>query len=103
MSEGPRFRGCPFLYFTAEFPDSDHPARKVCEDNKSELRKRSVQLPKSAGLKEPNLLADGPVLLIEGAFANSQVLGKGGPAQALDGTTKALTKYARPSSRAKRG
>jgi AcrR family transcriptional regulator len=99
---GPRFRGCPFLNFTAEFPDGDHPARKVCEANKGELRKRIALLATAAALKDPDQLADGLVLLIEGAFANSQVLGKGGPAQALVGTTRALIESAKRSPRARK-
>jgi AcrR family transcriptional regulator len=98
---GPRFRGCPFLNYTSEFRDSDHPAKKVCQDNKSELRKRILQLATAASLKNSSQLADGLVLLIEGAFANSQVLGKGGPAQALVGTANALIASAKPPSRAK--
>jgi AcrR family transcriptional regulator len=100
---GPRFRGCPFLNFTAEFPDADHPARKVCEANKSELRKRIAQLARAAQLNEPGQLADGLVLLIEGAFANSQVLGKTGPAQALVDTAKALIASAKRPSKGKKG
>ena len=99
----PRFRGCPFLNFTAEFPDGDHPARKVCEANKAELRKRFVQLAREVMVRKPEALADGLVLLIEGAFANSQVLGKGGPAQALTGTARALIESVKRSPKAKKG
>lgn len=100
---GPRFRGCPFLNFTSEFPNSDHLASKICKDNKSELRKRILELATAAGLKQPSQLADGLMLLIEGAFANSQVLGKGGPAQALVATAKALIAFAKPNSTAQAG
>lgn len=80
---GPRFRGCPFLNFVAEFPDANHPARNVCRANKRELRRRLSELASKASLKKPEQLADGLVLLIEGGFSDSQVLGKSGPVQVL--------------------
>lgn len=100
---GPKFRGCPFLNFAAEFPNVDHPARKVCEANKSQMRRRLFDLAKAANLSEPEELADGLVLLIEGAFANSQVLGKAGPAQTLAKAAKALIEAANRPPKIRKG
>src|SRR4029453_12317154 len=36
----PHYRGCPQLNVAAEFPDRDHPARKVATAHKRELRRR---------------------------------------------------------------
>src|SRR5271168_3045719 len=36
----PNYRGCPQLNVAAEFPDSDHPARKVASAHKQEVRRR---------------------------------------------------------------
>src|ERR1700722_9525725 len=36
----PNYRGCPQLNVAAEFPDSDHPARRVAAAHKQELRRR---------------------------------------------------------------
>lgn len=78
---GPRYRGCPFLNMAIEFPEAGLPGRAVARANKAELRARLLVLAKKIGA--PGSLADQLVLLIDGAFANSQVLGKKGPAQAL--------------------
>jgi AcrR family transcriptional regulator len=80
---GPKFRGCPFLNATAEFPDDTHPGRKVCFAHKTELRRRLTRIAGEIGVTRPQALADQVVLLIDGAFANSQVLGKKGPAGSL--------------------
>jgi len=80
---GPRYRGCPFLNMAIEFPESGLPGRLVAQKNKAELQRRFLALARAIKAKSPESLADQLVLLIDGAFANSQVLGKKGPARAL--------------------
>ncbi len=87
---GPRYRGCPFLNMAIEFPESGLPGRIVAHKNKSELHRRFLALAKGIKAKSPESLADQLVLLIDGAFANSQVLGKKGPARALADGGEAL-------------
>ena len=87
---GPKFRGCPFLNATAEFPDPAHKARAVCRANKSELKRRLIALAKGIEAPDPERLASQLTLLIDGAFSNSQVLGKGGPATELARAGEAL-------------
>lgn len=79
----PKYRGCPFLNATAEFPAAGHASRAVCRKNKEELQRRLEALGRSAGARDPELLADQLALLLDGAFANSQVLGKAGPVSKL--------------------
>jgi AcrR family transcriptional regulator len=99
---GPRYRGCPFLNATAEFPDERHPARKVCFANKAEVRRRLADLAGQIGVTDAETLADRLVLVIDGAFANSQVLGKRGPSQGLAEAGAALVESAmRPARRAR--
>ncbi|WP_395680437.1 TetR/AcrR family transcriptional regulator [Inquilinus sp.] len=74
----PAFRGCPFLNLAAEFPDAEHPGRRICRDNKRELRRRLAGLAESFGAREPQRLADQLGLLINGANAGWQVLGEEG-------------------------
>ncbi|KGM33348.1 TetR family transcriptional regulator [Inquilinus limosus MP06] len=74
----PAFRGCPFLNLAAELPDADHPGRRICRDNKRELRCRLAALAESFGAREPQRLADQLGLLINGANAGWQVMGEEG-------------------------
>jgi AcrR family transcriptional regulator len=78
-----RYRACPFQIAATEFPGSDHPSRAICIRNKQELRHRLLALVRRMGLDEPSIITDQLVLLVEGAFANTALLGKPGPAKHL--------------------
>jgi len=80
----PRYRGCPFMNATIEFPDPEHPARKVATGVAVELRRRVRELvDRIEGVRDPAALTDQIVLLIDGAFSTAQCLGKDGPPQYL--------------------
>ena len=81
---GKGFRGCPMTNAAIEFPEPDHPGRRVAETNKRELRARLETLARGAGAREPETLADGLLLLFEGSYASSQTFGPGGPAGRVD-------------------
>jgi AcrR family transcriptional regulator len=87
---GPRFRGCPFLNTTAEYADPDHAVRASCRANKAELRRRLADLSVRLGAPAPDELADQLLLVIDGAFADSQVFGDDGPHAMLVKTGRAL-------------
>lgn len=72
------YRGCPFINFSAEFPDRTHPGRAIARATKQALRERFLRLAEALRVPEPEQLADGFLLLAEGAYALSQTLG-GGP------------------------
>jgi AcrR family transcriptional regulator len=71
-AEGPEFRGCPFVNIAAEFPDPDHPARKIVALNKARLLARLLKMAKATKARNPRRLALGLAFLIEGAYAASQ-------------------------------
>lgn len=77
------WRGCPFTNAATEFPEPDHPARRVAEANKRELRRRLAELARAAGARRPALLADQLLLLFEGAYSAGQTLGPDGPAASV--------------------
>ncbi|HXP04785.1 MAG TPA: TetR/AcrR family transcriptional regulator [Stellaceae bacterium] len=87
----PGYRGCPFINYAAEFPDTSHPGHRVVEENKREMRQRLDSLAKAIGARRPTQLADALFLLIEGAYASSQTLGgRHGPAATLSCTADIL-------------
>ena len=91
----PGYRGCPFINYSAEFPDPSHPGHRVAEANRIEMRRRLVEWAKAMKATHPSKLADGLLLLIEGAYASSQTLGgPKGPAAALVCASDALIKSA---------
>src|SRR5829696_10053897 len=50
-------RGCAFVNCAAEFPDPDHPARRVIRQHKVGVRERLGDLAAETGAKEPEGLA----------------------------------------------
>ncbi len=86
----PGFRGCPMSNTAVEFPEPDHSGRSLVEECKAEVRERLVGLTRQMPVREPEALADGLVLLIEGAYSTHQIFGTQGPAQALVRSADAL-------------
>ena len=91
----PNYRGCPQLNVAAEFPDSDHPARRVASAHKKELRRRLNGISERLRVKRPDELAGQLSLLINGAFVSSQILSPGEAAPLLRATAHALIAAAR--------
>jgi AcrR family transcriptional regulator len=96
----PGYRGCPFTNAAIEFPEPDHPGRRVAEANKHELRRRLRALAQDAGAAAPDQLGDQLLLLLEGAYVSSQTFGGDGPAAALVAAAEALIGAASAEQRA---
>ncbi|MXQ14022.1 TetR/AcrR family transcriptional regulator [Microvirga makkahensis] len=73
----PNYRGCPQINVAAEFPEADHPARKVAATHKRELRHRLKGIAERLGVGRPDEVAGQLALLINGAFVSSQMLETG--------------------------
>jgi AcrR family transcriptional regulator len=71
-------RGCALANAAIELPDRTHPARRVVEEFKLGQRKHLTQLCRSAGLNDPEMLADELYLLLEGARVTAQSVGSEG-------------------------
>ncbi|KXU88132.1 TetR family transcriptional regulator [Paraburkholderia monticola] len=95
------YRGCPFVNVSVEFSDTTHPARQFVFRNKQRLMARLLELSTSAGADDPQALADGLGLLIEGVYAASQTYGPGcGPVLAAPKVAAQLIAAACRQSRA---
>jgi AcrR family transcriptional regulator len=77
------YRGCGLTNAAIEYPDQDHPAHQVVQQTKREVRRRLRTMTRALGAKEPNLLADGLTMLLEGAYVSRQIFGKDGPSRSL--------------------
>jgi AcrR family transcriptional regulator len=91
----PNYRGCPQLNVAAEFPDSDHPARRVASAHKQEVRRRLKGIAERLRVRRSDELAGQLSLLINGAFVSSQILSPGEAAPLLRATAHALIAAAR--------
>ena len=83
-------RGCALANAAIELPEKSHPARRVIEEYKTALRMRLVQLARTAGLNEPEMLADELCLLLEGARVSAQSVGIDGLGARLSRMGEAL-------------
>jgi AcrR family transcriptional regulator len=79
----PGFRGCAMSNAAVEFPEEGHPGRQVVETCKTALRERVVGLTRRLDVDAPEALADGVILLIEGAYSAHHVFGSQGPSSAF--------------------
>ncbi|WP_245295294.1 TetR/AcrR family transcriptional regulator [Manganibacter manganicus] len=82
-TQKPGYRGCGMTNAAVEYPDHDHPARVVSEENKRELRLRLRKMAADMGAADADTLGDGLLLLIEGAYISGQLFGEGGPAKSV--------------------
>ncbi|WP_241667237.1 TetR/AcrR family transcriptional regulator [Muricoccus nepalensis] len=80
----PGFRGCSLGLAIAEFPDPEHPARKVADAHKRGLRDTLRRLCEEAGAADPVMLGDSLMMLTEGAFSSAAYLGTAEAAAALE-------------------
>ena len=86
----PDFRGCGVMNAAVEFPEADHPVRRITEGCKAEMRARLAELTRAMAVDDPDTLADGLVLLIEGASTSRHISGSQGPSAALVKAADAL-------------
>lgn len=67
------YRGCAQINVAAEFPENDHPARKIARAHKQQLRRRLADLGTRLGVGDPDEFAGQLALLINGALVSSQL------------------------------
>jgi AcrR family transcriptional regulator len=91
----PNYRGCPQINVAAEFPEIDHPARKVATAHKRQMRKRLRGIAERLGAARPDELAGQLSLLINGAFVSSQIFKPGEATPLLRRAAHALIKGSR--------
>ena len=70
--------GCDLANAAIELKGEGHPAHGVIERHKAEQRQRLAALCSAAGAREPQLLADTLMLLLEGARVIRQSMGRDG-------------------------
>ena len=90
LAAGQEFRGCPVSNAAVEFPDPDHPVHQLSKQLKVEQRERLRSLVAELGVRDPECLTDGLVLLFEGAASAHQSYGCSGPATAFVSSAEAL-------------
>ncbi|MBA3675876.1 MAG: TetR/AcrR family transcriptional regulator [Sphingosinicella sp.] len=84
------FRGCAFVNAAVEFPDPAHPAHEYSCKMKVETRDNFLALIRQLPVAQPDTLADGLMLLLEGAQAARHTFCGAGPTVSLVEVAEAL-------------
>ncbi len=96
-------RGCELANAAVELAETNHPARRVIEEIKTEHRNRLARLCREAGIAQADLLADTLSLLLEGARVSRQSVGVEGPSAKFVRMCEAvIASFQNPNSAASR-
>ena len=76
---GDEYRGCAFINAASEIADPSHPARAVALSHKSGVKEHLERLAAESGLREPDILAEKLLLLLEGATITASMRKGRGP------------------------
>lgn len=91
----PHYRGCPQINVAAEFPEADHPARRVAAAHKREMRRRLRVIAEKLSAASPDELAGQLSVLVNGAFVSSQIFEPGEATRLLRRAADALISASR--------
>jgi AcrR family transcriptional regulator len=91
------YRGCGLSNATVEYPARDNPARLVAEAHKKAFRKRLRELAAAMGARQPAVLGDALLLLLEGIYVTGQQ-SEEGPAQSAVTVAKLLIDVSVPKA-----
>ena len=94
------YRGCALTNAAVEFPEPGSPARLVSERCKRDLRNRLSSMAAEMGADDPHVLADGLLMLFEGANACGQIFRADGPVRSLAVIADRLIAASLPADRA---
>jgi AcrR family transcriptional regulator len=85
-----KYRGCPYIIFTAELVDRGHPARQIIERRIAKRRAWFRDMAQQAGIADPDLLSEQLDVLFDGALACGTKRGELTPAKAALSAAKIL-------------
>lgn len=90
QQKSPQHRGCPIANAAVELTAAEHPARDIVLHYNREKRRRLRALCRQLGVREPDRLAAGLQLLMDGACLSRVTFGAEGPCAALPHTAASL-------------
>jgi AcrR family transcriptional regulator len=95
-------RGCDLANAAVELTESDHPARRLIEQLKTDFRDRLAALCRAAGVVQSEELADTLTLLLEGARVSRMTAGRKGPSAEFVHTARSIIQSFKAKPKAKR-
>jgi AcrR family transcriptional regulator len=98
-----KYRGCPYIIFTAELVERRHPARQIIERRIAKRRMWFRDMAQEAGARDPDALSEQLDVLFDGALASGTKRGELRPAHAALAAARALIKASGARTFAARG
>jgi AcrR family transcriptional regulator len=71
----PACYGCPFINIATEYPEVEYAGHQVALEHKQTVRARFLQLAEEARAQQPEALANGLLLLMDGAYMAARMYG----------------------------
>jgi len=71
----PECYGCPFINVATEYPEVGYAGHQVAVEHKQTVRARFIQLAEEAEAQHPEALANGLLLLMDGAYMAARMYG----------------------------
>jgi AcrR family transcriptional regulator len=90
LASSPECRGCAFVGAAGEFPEPDHPVHRAAAEHKRAVVDRLRELAEQAGARNPNVLAEELLLIMDGAWSAARVFGPGSHGRRAAVAAKAL-------------
>ncbi len=72
---GPACYGCPFINIASEYPESEYAGHQLASKHKLMVRTRFLELSRQAKARNPETLANGLLLLMDGAYIAARMYG----------------------------
>ncbi len=88
LANSPGCLGCTFTVAAGEFPDPEHPGHRVARAHKQEVLGRLERLAAAANLREPQVVAEQLLLLMDGAWTAARMFGPDNHARGVGGAAK---------------
>lgn len=91
--------GCPFINLSSEYPQQDYRGHQIALQNKQAVRARFTDLAREAGADHPQTLANGLLLLMDGAYIAARMWGaaEDSPARGLAESARVLVDASLPA------
>jgi AcrR family transcriptional regulator len=99
LATSPACLGCTFQAAAAEFPEPGHPGHATALAHKQAVRARLYDLAVGAHALDAAGLADGLLLLMDGAFAAARMYRQSSPAAQVAGAARLLIDAHTPTAR----
>jgi AcrR family transcriptional regulator len=90
LASSPQCMGCTFTGAAGEFPELDHPGHKAALQHKKQVLAKFKELAKAAKLRQPQVVAEQLLMLMDGAWNAARMFGPNSHAKRVAEAAKVI-------------